>query len=162
MPKEKLICNCNRTMPLDGKALARALKLDAEPRVSTELCRRHLAAFEAAVRNGNDLVVACTQEAALFTELHGELKGTGAIQFVNIRETAGWSAEAGNATPKIVSLLAAADVPEPEPVPVVSYRSQGELLIVGPAARALAWAEQLAAERTVAVLITDSAPDAEM
>ena len=45
MARNKLICNCNRTMPLDGKALARALKLDAEPQVSTELCRRHLAAF---------------------------------------------------------------------------------------------------------------------
>ncbi len=47
------------------------------------------------MKNGDDLVVACTQEAPLFTELHGELKGSGAIQFVNIRETAGWSAEAG-------------------------------------------------------------------
>ena len=154
MAKDKLICNCNRTMPLDGKALARALKLDTPPHVNTELCRRHLAAFEAAVKNGNDLAVACTQEAALFTELHGELKGTATIQFVNIRESAGWSAEAGDATPKIAALLALADLPEPEPVPVVSYRSGGELLIVGPAARALAWARELAAERTVAVLLT--------
>ena len=137
MPKDKLICNCNRTMPLDGKALARALKLDAVSGVNTELCRRHLAAFEAAVKGGEDLVVACTQEAPLFTELHGELKGTGALQFVNIRETAGWSAESALATPKIAALLALADLPEPEPVPVVSYRSEGQLLIVGPAARAL-------------------------
>src|SRR5262245_28684954 len=108
MAKDRLICNCNRTMPLDGKALAHALKLDAVPRVNSELCRRHLAAFEAAVKTGGDLVVACTQEAALFTELHGELKGAGTIQFVNIRETAGWSAESGRATPKIAALLALA------------------------------------------------------
>ena len=74
MAKDKLICNCNRTMPLDGKAIARALKMDGTPQVQSELCRRHLAAFEAAVKNGNDLVVACTQEAPLFSELHGELK----------------------------------------------------------------------------------------
>ena len=94
MPKAKLICNCNRTMPLDGKALARALKLDGPITVHSELCGRHVAAFEAAVKNGEELLVACTQEAPLFTELHGELKGAGGIQFVNIRENAGWSAQA--------------------------------------------------------------------
>jgi ferredoxin len=157
MAKDKLICNCNRTMPLDGKALARALKLGATPHVASELCRKHVSAFEAAVKNGNDLVVACTQEAPLFGELHGELKGSGAIQFVNIREAAGWSAEAARATPKIAALLALADLPEPEPVPIVSYQSAGELLIVGPGARALQWAGELAGERGVSVLLTDVA-----
>jgi ferredoxin len=155
--KDKLICNCNRTMPLDGKALGRGLKLGSGLDVHTELCRRHVTAFEAAVKNGNDLVVACTQEAPLFGELHGQLKGSAPIQFVNIRETAGWSSEAEGAMPKIAALLALADVPDPEPVPVVSYQSQGELLIVGPAARAFTWAEQLAGERGVAVLLTDTA-----
>ena len=154
MAKDKLICNCNRTMPLDGKAVARALKMEATPQVHSELCRRHLAAFEAAVKNGNDLVVACTQEAPLFSELHGELKGSGNIQFVNIRETAGWSAESKAATPKIAALLALADLPEPEPVPVVSYRSGGSLLIIGPGAAALQWADRLAEQLQVNVLVT--------
>jgi ferredoxin len=157
MAKDKLICNCNRTMPLDGRALARALKLGATPNVSTELCRKHVAAFEAAVKNGNDLVVACTQEAPLFAELHGELKGAGGIQFVNIRETAGWSSESKDATPKIAALLALADLPDPEPVPVVSYQSGGRLLIVGPGAAALQWAEKLADQLAVSVLMTDAA-----
>jgi ferredoxin len=156
MSKDKLICNCNRTMPLDGKAVARALKLDAVPQVHSELCRRHLAAFEAAVKNGNDLVVACTQEAPLFSELHGEMKGSGNIQFVNIRETAGWSAEGKAATPKIAALLALADLPEAEPVPVVSYRSGGSVLIVGPAAAALQWADRLSEQLAVNVLVTGS------
>src|SRR5262245_37872431 len=156
MAKDKLICNCNRTMPLDGKAVGRALKLDTTPQVHSELCRRHLAAFEAAVKNGNDLVVACTQEAPLFSELHGELKGSGNIQFVNIREAAGWSAEGQAATPKIAALLALADLPEPEPVPVVSYRSGGSLLIIGPGAAALQWAERLSDQLAVNVLVTES------
>jgi ferredoxin len=154
MAKHKLICNCNRTMPLDGKALARASKLGPGFQVHTELCRRQLSAFEAAVKNGNDLVVACTQEAPLFGELHGELKGGGNIQFVNIRETAGWSAEAGSATPKIAALLALSDLPEPEPVPVVSYQSGGSLLIIGPGAAALQWADRLAEQLTISVLVT--------
>jgi ferredoxin len=162
MAKDKLICNCNRTMPLDGKAVARALKLDAVPQVHSELCRRHLAAFEAAVKNGNDLVVACTQEAPLFSELHGEMKGSGTIQFVNIRETAGWSAESKAATPKIAALLALADLPEPEPVAAVSYRSGGSLLIVGPAAAALQWADRLAEQLAVNVLITGDAAEYEL
>ena len=40
------------------------------------------------------MTVACTQEAPLFSELHSELKAAGKIKFVNIRETAGWSADA--------------------------------------------------------------------
>jgi ferredoxin len=154
MAKDKLICNCNRTMPLDGKAVARALNMEGVPHVHSELCRRHLAAFEAAVKNGNDLVVACTQEAPLFSELHGELKGSASIQFVNIRETAGWSAEGKSATPKIAALLALTDLPEPEPVPVVSYQSGGSLLIIGPGAAALQWADRLSEQLAVNVLVT--------
>jgi ferredoxin len=157
MAKDKLICNCNLTMPLDGKAIGRALKLGTAPQVHSELCRRHLAAFEAAVKNGNDLVVACTQEAPLFSELHGQMKGSGNIQFVNIRETAGWSAEGKSATPKIAALLALADLPEPEPVPAVSYRSGGSLLIIGPGAAALQWADRLSEQLVVNVLVTGDA-----
>jgi ferredoxin len=154
MAKDKLVCNCNRTMPLDGKALARALKSGSTVIVHTELCRRQVSAFEAAVKTGEDLVVACTQEAPLFGELHEQLEGAGRLQFVNIRESAGWSTEAARATPKIAALLALADVPEPEPVPVVSYQSAGQLLIIGPGAPALAWADRLAEQLSVNVLIT--------
>ena len=93
-----LICNCNKTMPLDSKALGAALKRDA-PFVHSELCRRHVAAFEAAAKKGEDMVVACTQEAPLFMELHNEWQAKGELKFVNIRETAGWSREAAKAAP---------------------------------------------------------------
>jgi ferredoxin len=162
MAKDKLICNCNGTMPLDARALGRALESGATPRVHSELCRRHLAAFEAAVKGGKDLVVACTQEAPLFSELHGELKGGGAVQFVNIRETAGWSAEGKGAMPKIAALLALADLPEPEPVPVVSYQSGGSLLIIGPGAAALQWADRVAESLAVSVLATPDAGSHEL
>ena len=162
MSKTKLICNCNKTMPLDARALAAALKLDSAPNIASELCRKHVAAFEAAVKNGGDLVVACTQEAPLFSELHEEMKGNGGLKFVNIRETAGWSGDAKAATPKIAALLALADVPEPEPVPAVSYKSEGRLLIIGPGGAALAWAERLAEQFTVNVLVTEGGESHEM
>lgn len=55
-----------------------------------------------------------------------------AVKFVNIRETGGWSRDASRAMPKIAALLAAAHLPDPEPVPTVTYKSAGRLLIIGP------------------------------
>ena len=89
MRHKTLLCDCNRTMQIDAKAVAQGLGAGDLPRVQNEMCRRHLAAFETAVKSGDDLLVACTQEAPLFTELHAELKGAGAIRFANIRETGG-------------------------------------------------------------------------
>ena len=77
-PRHKLLlCNCNRTSPIDGKAVAGALDLAAPPLIHTELCRKQVAAFEAAVKSGDDLLVACTQEAPLFREVHEQLAGVG-------------------------------------------------------------------------------------
>ncbi|MBI3935411.1 MAG: hypothetical protein HY323_00400, partial [Betaproteobacteria bacterium] len=141
--KKLLLCDCNKTMPLDGRSVAAALGLETPPVVNSELCRRHLASFEGVVKSGADMVVACTQEAALFRELHGELKGSGNVRFTNIRETAGWSHDANQAAPKIAALLALAALPEAEPVPAVSYKAEGKLLIIGQASVALQWAERL-------------------
>jgi ferredoxin len=129
-----LICNCNQTMPLDPKALGSAL--DEDLTVHTTLCRRDAPAFQRATRSGEDLVVACTQESRLFTELSEQTEGAVAldvrpIRFVNLRETGGWSREAKAATPKMAALLAAARLPDPEPVPTVTYKSAGRLLVIG-------------------------------
>ncbi|HEX2829406.1 MAG TPA: 4Fe-4S binding protein [Burkholderiales bacterium] len=157
-----LLCNCNRTFSIDAKAVASALDVKVVPQVASELCRRQVGRFETAVKTGDDTLVACTQEAPLFSELHHELQAKGDIRFVNIRENAGWSAEGGEAAAKIAALLALADLPAPEPVPVVQYTSAGQLLIIGPAAAALDWAERLASELAVTVLLTESAADAEL
>jgi ferredoxin len=141
-----LICNCNKTMPLDGEALGRAL--DESLTVHTTLCRREAPAFQRATRSPDELVVACTQEQALFAELSSQTEGAVSpdvrpIRFVNIRETGGWGREAPQATPKMAALLAAARLPDPDPVPTVTYRSAGRLLLIGPLDRAEALAAQL-------------------
>ncbi|HZM35250.1 MAG TPA: 4Fe-4S binding protein [Burkholderiales bacterium] len=146
------VCSCNRTIPLDAKALAAALKAGEPLKVHSELCRKDAAAFQAALGGADDVLVACTQEAALFGELAGG--SAGKVRFVNVREAAGWSREAKQATPKIAALIAAAALPEPEPVPSVGFSSGGQLLIVGPAAAALDWAERLSAQMDVSVLMT--------
>jgi ferredoxin len=151
--KHLKLCSCNRTMALDAKALGAALQLRAPVTIHTELCRKEVGALDAALAGG-DCVIACTQEAPLFTELNEQAGGKATLSFVNIREAAGWSAEGAEATAKVAALLALADLPEPEPVPSVSYRSGGHLLVIGPAEAAVQWAERLAGELEVSALIT--------
>ncbi len=47
-----------------------------------------------------------------------------------------------------------AALPDPDPVPSVSYRSEGQLLITGPLDAALAWADVLNEQLAVTVLAT--------
>ncbi|MDP4073168.1 4Fe-4S binding protein [Acidovorax sp. A1169] len=127
-------------MPLDAKALGAALH--EELTLHSTLCRREAGAFQDAIRTGQEVVVACTQEQRLFGELGAQTEGAvSPIRFVNIRETGGWSRDARDAGPKIAALLAAARLPEPPPVATVSYKSAGRLLVIGP----LDAAEQAAA-----------------
>ncbi|MES3013271.1 MAG: 4Fe-4S binding protein [Pseudomonadota bacterium] len=126
-----LICDCNKTMPLKEDLLGTAL---GEPlKLHSTLCRREAGDFQQAIRGSADVIVACTQEKNLFAELAGQTEGAVApIRFVNIRETGGWSRDAREATPKIAALLAAARLPEAEPVATVTYKSSGRLLVIGP------------------------------
>jgi len=154
------VCSCNGTMPLDGTALGKALELSSALPVKTMLCQRELASF--AQGAAGDVMVACTQEAKLFGDVADDAGKTQTIRFVNIRETGGWSSEAKSATPKIAALLAMAALPEPNPVPSVSYASNGQLLIVGPMDAAMHWAEALAGQLAVTVLATGRAAGAEL
>src|SRR5688500_1770521 len=144
------VCSCNRTMALDAKALASALKLGEPLTMHHELCRKDAGAFHAALGGGEDVIVACTQEATLFSELAAEKP----IKFVNVREHGGWSAEAPRATPKIAALVAIAALAEPEPAPAVQFKSGGQVLVIGPGAAALDWAERLSGHLEVSVLLT--------
>jgi ferredoxin len=156
--KTLFVCNCNRTMPLEGPALGRALDLPQAPEVHTMLCQRELSRFaDGAV---GDVIVACTQEQRLLGDVAEEAGRARTIRFVNIRETGGWSADAHAATPKIAALLAMAALPDPDPVPSVSFRSEGQLLIVGPLDAALYWAGALQERLAVTVLATGRASGA--
>ena len=146
---QKLVCNCNGTMPLDAKALGVP--------IHNSLCRQEVGSFLKALDGSDSLVVACTQESALFAELadQAEKPLVAPLRFVNIREVAGWTQEAKVSGPKIAALLALADMPEAEPVPVVNYESEGRLLIVGAGSQALPWAEKLSQSLDVSVLCTE-------
>ncbi|HYQ19613.1 MAG TPA: 4Fe-4S dicluster domain-containing protein [Xanthobacteraceae bacterium] len=112
-------------MPLDGAAVQRGCR-GAELLTARQLCRAELEKFRAAAAGGEPLVVGCTQEAPLFSELAGDT----AVTYANIRETAGWSKDAGAAGPKMAALLAAAAEPVPE-FSFVNLTSDGVILIYG-------------------------------
>ncbi|MEO7008108.1 MAG: 4Fe-4S binding protein [Caldimonas sp.] len=157
-----MICDCNKTIPLDAAALRTALGGNASAgleTIHTTLCRREAGAFQRAAKGSDDLLVACTQESRLFLELNEETEGAPGlaerpIRFVNIRETGGWSKDARNATAKIAALIAAAQLPEPDPVPTVSYRSGGRVLVMGSAEAAHRAASLLGDKLDVSVLLT--------
>lgn len=150
--KRVLICNCEKTMPLDGAALAKACGAAAAGEVATQLCRADLPRFLAALKAGEPLTVTCTQESPLFEEQREEQNSATSVSYVNIRETAGWSSEALAATPKIAALIAAAAVPQPS-LPVVSMSSQGVVLVYGRDERAIAAARQLSSRLDVTVML---------
>jgi ferredoxin len=136
-------------MPLNAKALGQVLHEDLT--LHSTLCRREAGAFQKAIQSGDEVLVACTQEKRLFSELAEQTESAvSVIRFVNIRETGGWSRDAAKATPKIAALLAAARLSDPEPVPTVSFKSAGRVLIIG----ALDAAERAAALLSDALDIT--------
>ncbi len=155
-----LICDCNQTMPLDAKALGASLGESLT--LHTTLCRRQASAFQKAIKADDDVVVACTQESRLFAELAEQTEGAKAghvspIRFVNIREAGGWSKDAAKAMPKLAALLALAKLPDPDPVPTVTYTSSGRVLVVGPHDEAMQAATLLGPDMDITVLATRGA-----
>src|SRR4029077_7408187 len=126
-PKTILICSCEDTMRLDTAAVKRGCR-NSEIAKFRQLCRAELDHFRNAAKAAGPLIVGCTQEAPLFGY---EAKGrSGKTEFVNLRETAGWSAEGSLAGPKMAALLAVASEPAPA-YPFVALKSDGVILIYG-------------------------------
>ncbi len=122
-----LICSCEDTMRLDTGAIRRGCR-KSEIGEFRQLCRAELDDFRNAAKTEGPLIVGCTQEASLFGE---EANGRpGRTEFVNLRETAGWSTEGAKAGPKMAALLAAASEPAPA-FPFVTLSSEGVILILG-------------------------------
>ncbi|MGY8709443.1 4Fe-4S binding protein [Bradyrhizobium sp. 18BD] len=114
-------------MRLDTAAIRRGCP-NCEIRNFRHLCGAELDHFRNAAKADGALTVACTQQAAQFTDEAGERPD--GITFVNIRETAGWSRDSANAGAKMAALLAAAAVPRPD-YPLVTLSSDGIILIYG-------------------------------
>jgi ferredoxin len=150
VPKTILVCSCEETMRLDTGAVKRGCR-KSEIAEFRQLCRAELEHFRNAAKVEGTLVVGCTQEAPLFAD---EAKGrSGKMEFVNLRETAGWSTEGTRAGPKMAALLAAASEPAPA-FPFVTLSSEGVILIYGRDEVAVEAGRLLADHLDVTIMIT--------
>lgn len=120
------------------------------------LCRSNLDHFRAALMKGLPVTVACTQEAPLFSEIAEDEAPDVPVSFVNIRETAGWTAQADDSGPKMAALIAAAAV-SPAPFGVKTLKSNGVTLILGCDDTAVEAAHALADQLDITVLIQPGA-----
>lgn len=150
-----MLCNCERTMTLDGKAIAKALGADDEPEICSHLCRTEVARFADALNTDEPLLVACTQEAPLFRELAEEAGKGGNVTFTNIRERAGWTEDKTGLAPKMAALIAEAclDTMPPGAMPI---NSDGMCLVYGAGQQALDVARKLNTRLTVSLMLTDT------
>lgn len=153
-PKKILICSCEDTMSLDAAAIKRGCR-KGEFATFHQLCRAELDQFRSAAKTDNALLVGCTQEAPRFTVEAGE-RSEG-IDFVNLRETAGWSSEGTRAGPKMAALLAAASEPKPS-YPLVTLSSEGVTLVYGRDEAAIEAGQLLADHLDVTVMIAKPVP----
>jgi ferredoxin len=146
-----LLCTCEDTMPLDPGAVRRGCR-GALVTSARHLCRTELERFQSIAKNPASLTVACTQETTVFSAAAAELGRTTPIEFVNLRETAGWSSEAAEAGPKMAALLAMAAEPSPE-ISHLALKSDGVVLIYGRDEQAVEAGELLKAQLDITVLI---------
>jgi ferredoxin len=148
--RQIVVCSCEDTMPLDIDALRRACP-GADLTSGRQFCRSELDRFRKLAAGQDPIIVACTQEAPLFSEIGETSDAT--IGFVNIRENAGWAKDATKAAPKMAALLAAAAEPLPD-IAFVTFDSQGIVLIYGTDEKAIEAADLLKDYLDVTVMIS--------
>ena len=149
-----LVCNCQRTMEIDGGALGRSLGSAAPLTVHTELCRSQIGVFQDALTSRVALHVACTQEAPLFREVAAET-GDADLTFTNIRERAGWSSAKASALPKMAALLAEA-AHASKPAGVTTLASAGVCLVYGAGQAAMDVAAELSERLSVTLILSEA------
>ena len=145
-----LVCSCEDTIPLDARALERGCR-GAEIVNGRQLCRAELERVRELLGSGAPITIGCTQEAPLFREIAAE--GASDVVFANIRESAGWSAEARKAGPKMAALVAAAETAMPD-VSFAHIESTGVALVYGRDEQAVEAASLLMEHLDVTALIT--------
>jgi len=149
-PKRILVCSCEDTMRLDMVGIRHGCH-NCDVTTFRQLCGAELDRFREASDTKGDLTVACTQQAPLFTDEAGARPGR--IDFVNLRETAGWSSDGTDAGPKMAALLAATSVPTPD-TSFVNLSSDGVILIYGRDGAAIEAGKLLADHLDVTVMLT--------
>lgn len=150
MADKLLLCDCEGSQTIDRETIERAAGVPCS-RVHTALCTKELGVAAEAIGAGG-CRIACGQEMAVFEDLADEL-GVAAPAFVDLRDRAGWTDDAG-AGPKMAALVAEAAM-APAPVRTLDVVSGGLCLVIGRADVALPAAERLSQTLTVTALLPE-------
>jgi len=148
-------------MPGYGDTVARGCK-KALIQSGDQFCGAELDRVRTALSAGGAITIACTQQAPLFREVAEDVGFAGDLTFANIRETAGWSAEARSAGAKAAALVAMGAEPVAPSPALITLVSSGVVLVYGRDEVAIEAGRQLADELDVTVLLTrpeDVVPD---
>jgi ferredoxin len=151
-----LLCTCEGTMSPDADAIRRGCPAATATPAAHQLCRSELSRFKTAASDPTPLIVGCTQETAVFSAAAEEVGRTAPLQFVNIRESAGWSSDAAAAGPKMAALVAAAAEPMPD-TPWTKLESAGVILIYGRDEQAIEAGQLLKGHLDITVVLTPPA-----
>ncbi len=153
MDKPLILCDCSGTFSIDADRLSTATNRTCS-KVHTALCGDEIELAAQHLAQG-DATICCTQESRVFTELAAEIESAEPL-FLDLRDRAGWSADSGDALPKMSALVAESALTVPA-MKTLDVHSHGLCLIIGPSETALPAAERLKDTLGVTVLLTDMA-----
>ena len=157
MTKRLVLCSCEGSQAIDAQALAQATGFSCS-KVYSSLCysQQDSAAKELSHEN---VLIACGQEIDFFQDLAEELEAN-EPDFIDLRDRAGWSVDEKSKTPKMVALLADAqmDLNQQKSLDVISH---GACFIFGEPEAVLRAAESLKDQLALTLLFEniDDAPD---
>lgn len=152
MTKTLILCDCSKSQPLNASSFDGVPGINCS-RVHTGLCTTQIT-DAAKIMEGENTVIACLQERAVFEELADEM-GIDSPEFIDIRDRAGWSDQAEDSGPKMAALVGDAllEIPGEKTVDVTS---EGMCLILGSPEIALRAATQLCETLSVTVLLSST------
>ena len=151
MPKALILCDCLGSQAIDSEALSTATGMPCS-RVHTALCAAQAPQAAEAIASG-EVMICCGQETAFFEALADEAE-VPAPAFLDLRDRAGWSADAASTIPKMSALVAEACLPRPTEK-AVDVLSEGVCLILGAGEAARKAAESLQDHLAVTLLVQD-------
>src|SRR6056300_396995 len=161
--KTLVLCSCDNTQSLDINTLKAAAQANEAVRVE-QLCGSDLGTAVQHLNSEANVVIACSQQAALFErladEIEAETQQVAPLDFIDLRDRAGWSpksAKSKRITAKQSALLAAAQLESPI-VPLKNIVSEGICCIIGSTEQCIRMAELLQDDLGVTCVVNDSGP----
>ena len=156
MTTRLILCDCLGSQSIDSDKLCAATGFSAET-VMTDACGTQIEKTAKALSGEDQVMIACQQQARLFTELAEEI-GAPSPAFVDIRDRAGWSESGENPSAKMAALVAEAALPAPAEK-TLDIISAGTCLVIGDDDTALQAAQSLSGTLAVTLLVPESSDE---